>query len=646
MKVATEAEPDWPVLVFAGLVCVLLALAAFCTDHTGYIDELALYNPSYMLAQYGNLTYPVFAEFDRTIVIHPPVHVGAIGLFARSGFTWYYAEAMPTFLWFLVGIVAIVRGPFPATLKLGLLFSTAFLLHVSAPLGGLGFNVFGTRPEGHVQAAWVAGLILLESGRLENWRKSKLFAGAFALAWASGVHYYAAAACLGVAVYMIAAVRQLGWRKARPAAAAMAAGACLFGLPYVFAFLLPNRKSIAEAIATTQGGGGVSGSLGIHWSMYRRWSHASWIGTAVAWAMRPGVPLVVFTTAILGAIRRTRVLAFAALPLQAFILLFASHKHEEYFLHEVAIFGLALSMGAMAVGGKLAARIPKAGVRRAFVPVSAGVLCLYLAIGNRTLEAAKIALKPHMHEGDVARAASREMLGLGATVTSPIPLWYASGAAYWYNLPDVWPIRRPSDAVHLFECFDAAAAGEFRSADALGDRRQTISFQYAEGTLKLRGFYFGDTDEELQFVLLHPHPAAPLAGYAAVGDRLFRFDERSDGDREVISAVCPNLPHLAPDLWRERFPSAPSAMLYLPQPRPDGAFSVATVLTARGAPEPAGELGRSCRVLARVRGGLREVDKYALVDRMRRTDSPIQFDRSVTNVPGCPARLNGSAGLQ
>ncbi len=640
----TETECDWPVLVFAGFVLVLLVLAAFFTDHTGYVDELGLYNPAYMLARYGNLTYPAYGLFDTVIVIHPPVHVGAIGLFQRLGFTWYYGEAMPTFLWFLVGIVAAVRGPFASTVKLGLLFSTAFLLHVSAPLGGIGVNIFGTRPEGHVQAAWMAGLILPESGRLDGWRKSKLFAGGFALTWASAVHYYAVAACLGVAVYMIAAVRQLGWRKAGPALAALAAGACLFGLPYLFAFLLPYRKPIAESVRTTQGSGGVSGSLAIHWRMYQRWSHAGVVAPAVRWAMRPGVPLAVFTTAILGADRRTRVLAFAALPMQAFILLFASHKHGAYLVHEVAIFGLALAMGAMAVAGKLAARIPKAGARRALLTVSAGVLCLYLSIGNQTLRAAKVTLKPRLHEGDVARAASRELIGMGATVASPISLWYASGAAYWYYLPDVWPVRRPAEAAHLFECFDAAAASEFRSADAQGGQWQTMSFQYAEGTLKLRGFYFGDTDEELQFVLLHPHPAGPLTGYAAEGERLFRFDERADGDYEVISAVCPNLPHLAPDFWRERFPSAPSAMLYLPQPRSDGAFAVATVLAARAAAEPAGMLGRSCRVLTRVRGGLREVDRYALVDGMRRTDAAMEFYRSAADIPGCQTKLDRPAG--
>src|SRR5208283_3937470 len=58
-KIATQPEREWTVLVFAGVVCILLVLAAFAGDRTGYVDELGLYNPSYMMAHYGNLTYPI-----------------------------------------------------------------------------------------------------------------------------------------------------------------------------------------------------------------------------------------------------------------------------------------------------------------------------------------------------------------------------------------------------------------------------------------------------------------------------------------------------------------------------------------------------------------------------------------------------------
>jgi len=639
-----EAEREWPVFIFACLVAFLLVLAAYATDHIGYVDELGLYNPSYMFAHYGNLTYPVYGNFDSVIAIHPPVHVGAIGALARLGFTWYYAEATPAFLWFLLGIVLIVRGPFPAIMKLALLFSIAFLLHGSGPgADGFGFNIFGTRPEGHVQAAWLAGLLLLESGRLENWRKAKLFAGAFALAWGSGVHYYAVASCLGVVVYMIVAVWQLGWRKALPAVTALAAGACLFGIPYVFCFLLPNQRYIERAVSSSQGSGGILAAVGMHLSLYRTWARGSQVEPLMRLVLGTGVPLMVFSTAILGTIRCTRVLAWAALPMQAFIFFAASHKTSAYLIHEVALFGFALSMGALVVAGKLASHIPKTDVRKLFLPVSAGLLCLYLAIGNRTLAASRISLQPHLHEADVARAAARDILGYSAVVASDIALWYASGGAYWYRPPSAWPIRRPSDAVHFMECFDAVAACEFSSAVTGGAPWESISFLYGDGSLKLSGFYFGHSDPDLQFVLLHPHPAAPLAGYAARGERLFRFDQAAGGDREVISALCPDLPATVASNWQARWPSAPSAVLYLPQPRSDGATSVVTVLTSRAAPEPAGEIARSCREFSRIRGSLHEVDKYALVEQSRRTDLPMQFYRSDGDIPGCLLRPTGKS---
>ena len=140
-----------------------------------------------------------------------------------------------------------------------------------------------------------------------------------------------------------------------------------------------------------------------------------------------------------------------------------------------------------------------------------------------------------------------------------------------------------------------------------------------------------------------PHPAAPIAGYVAEGDRLFRFDQAADGDREVISALCPDLSGIAAANWRAHWGSAPSAVLYLPQPRQNGAITVETVLTSRGSPEPAGAIGRVCRAFSRIRGTLREVDKYALVEKLRRTDVPMRFYRSEADIPGCRVRLTGES---
>src|SRR5438105_1426241 len=110
------------VVAFACLIGLLVLAAACLTDRNGNVDELAMYNPAYMLAHFGRLcfgSYSYMKYFDAPVVIHPPVHVALIGWLSRMHLTWYYAELVPTLCFLFLGIVAIVRGIFPAPVKLG-----------------------------------------------------------------------------------------------------------------------------------------------------------------------------------------------------------------------------------------------------------------------------------------------------------------------------------------------------------------------------------------------------------------------------------------------------------------------------------------------------------------------------------------------
>src|SRR5204863_1551478 len=146
---------------------------------------------------------------------------------------------------------------------------------------------FGTRPEVHIQAAWLCGLALLESGRLEarNW---KLFAGAFFLTWASGVHYYAVASAVGLAVYLLVVLES---KNARRAQLAICAGAALFGIPYLLFYLLPYWSDIWRAIRATQGSGGMAVSIRTHFELYRAWAHSPFQDGLVRMGTSLGVPL-------------------------------------------------------------------------------------------------------------------------------------------------------------------------------------------------------------------------------------------------------------------------------------------------------------------------------------------------------------------
>ena len=630
-----EVKPSPPdrwsqpaVIVFACFVALLVVLLGFFTDRNGDVDELAMYNPAYMLTHYGKLTFPSYPYqeyFDDPVIVHPPVHVAFIGLLGRLGFTWYYAEATPAVLFYLLSIVVIVRSLFPSPVKLGLLFSIGFLMLLGENFG----LTFGTRPEGALQGAWFLGLLLLESGRLDKWNPARLFLGAFVLAWASGMHYYAGVAFTGIAVYLIWAVRSLGWTNAKAPIAAICAGGCLFGIPYAALYLLPSFKKILTAIQLVQGSGGIRASIGAHLRIYREWSQ---FGDFPALIRRPfalGIPFLVFSTAVLGFIPSTRGLALAALPLQLFVLVFASHKQPAYLLHEIAMFSAAVAVGTLVLADYLWRRIPSVRMQRMFVPFAAAFLFLYLATNNPVLQSAVVSAQPRVHEGDLARAATRAILGPHARVAGRYGAWYTSGAAYWWDVESSILVPWHYDPAKFFANFDAVADYAHMSGVTPDI---SISSSYAAGILKLRGFYFGENNEQLRLVLLSPHQVAQVVGYATRNGRLYRFEENPAGDYQVIAATCPRVPLLDSQNWKQRWPEAFSNELLLPNPTPEAQVLV-TVL-APHSPEPAGWIGRSCKEIAKINGSLQLADREALLDSLRRTDQPIQFPKSLDQMPG------------
>jgi hypothetical protein len=623
---------EWAVLLFACFTVAWVAILAYGVDRDGGPDEFSLYNPSYMVSHYGRATYPIFFRYDATI-IHPPLHAGTIGLLNFLGFTWYYAEATPVVLWFLLAVWVTVRGAFPAPVKMGLLFGIAFLMSVGPRVG---FLYFGTRPEGHVEAAWLAGLLLLEDARLKGWNSPRLFAGALALMWASSVHYYASAAIAGVAVYLVWCLKDVGWKAARPRVLALIAGAALFAVPYLAWYVLPHFREIVEWIRNQQGGGSVAVSIRSHFDLYAAWAKDAAVPRLVAWPMALGIPLMLISTALLFAVRTTRGIALAALPLQATIFLFASHKQGVYLIHEIAIFAAAVGVGVLVGAEWLTRRWLPARWCAVFPPVAAILLGLYLWPANSLAATGTISFKPRTHEAELARAAARRILGPHARVAGRMLPWYPSGGEDYYNVQmDLnWVPEIRVDPLSLFENFDAVAEHENFSDDTQASQRVTISSAYADGVLRLRGFYFGATDPDLQFVLLSAHPVFAVQGYAMLGGRLQRFEQHPDGDYELIAAACPSLPETPYERWNSRWPGTASAVLYLPGPRPDGATNIVTILTPRNRQQASADISRSCRELFRARGSVTAADADALIRELRSEDTTIRFARNVEDVPG------------
>ena len=548
------------------------------------------------------------------------MHLAWIGLLWRAGFSIYYAEATPTVLLFLLLLAIIVRGTFPTVVKLGWLFSIGFL----ATTGERLTLCFGLRPEGEVHAAWFCGLLLLESGRLANWERFRLLAGAFFLTWASGVHYYAGAAFLGVAVYVVWAMRSLGWNQAKPRVAALCAGVCLFGLPYAALYLVPHFKEIYSIIRVNQGAGGVGLSIGRHLAMYRQWSQVTDYPASIRQAMALGIPLMVFSTAILTAVRSTRGIALAALPLQLALFLFALHKMPFYLVHESVLFVAAVSIGLLASIDYLLRRW-RPVLARGFAAVAAIVLAIYLVTASPMLANARVPFQARVHEVEVARAAGRRILGAHARVGGRWMGWYSTGAEHWYDIEH--------DLLNQFLLYDLPTY--VRNLDALADCTEPsepdrIAAWYVDGTLKLGGFYFGQSNEQLRYLLLMPRPAGPLAGYAMGNGKLFRFQESDAGSHEVLSAVCP----AAVGIWYEPWNGIFSTGFILPGNTGEPSRRLVTVLAPRSFLTPAGPVGRSCREVSRVRGTLLLEDWKELVAWSRQDDPRMHFYHNLDEMPG------------
>ena len=135
--------------------------------------------------------------------------------------------------------------------------------------------------------------------------------------------------------------------------------------------------------------------------------------------MALGIPLLVFSTAILAAIRSTRGAALAALPLQLGIFLLVWRKMPYYIVHECVFFASAIAIGLLVASHYLLARWASK-FERAFAPLA--VLCCpsVLVKGSPMLADARLTLSPKVHEMELAHAAGERMLGIPRADRRPV----------------------------------------------------------------------------------------------------------------------------------------------------------------------------------------------------------------------------------
>ena len=590
-----------------------------------------MFNPSYVDLHYGKVTYPIYGYFEG-MVVHPPLQYKIIGTLMRWGFSYYYAEGTPTLLMSLVAVVLIILGPFRAPVKIGLLCGLASVIAV---FGNSNTELFGMRPEGHLNAVWMAGLIALESGRLLKWNLKWLGAGAFLVSYASGLHYYAAPAILGIVVYMAWVVIQVGWRGSMKPLIALAGGALAFVIPYFLLFVIPEWRDMVAYLGSYPHLG-MREILASHFAEYEALAHRGAGGIWLRFPLTAKIPLMLLSVPILAAVPATRGVALASIPLQGFILLFASHKHEYYFVHEISIYSMALAAGAAVLADRLLRLPRREWIGRAAMTLGAAILGAGLIHAKWSGEHSALLPVPRVQEAEVARAAGKAMLGADGRIGSQMWSWYASGGAHWYNVS--WdllgqPLPAKFDVAGYASGFDAIAESGYSSNVTSNGRNETLSSWYASGVLHLRGFFFAEMNTELSYVLLRGEPWPQISGFAVKGDQMYKFQEHRDGDYRLVSMVCP-----VSATQPYRFGSF-SELMFLANRGAPPVRAVVTALEGKLSPELIAMTRRDCTVFGEFAGFLVPVNRKEMVEKMRREDEPMHFYRHFTDVPIRPKEV-------
>jgi len=617
------------VLPMALAVVLFVILSAYFADRIGGSDELGLYNPTYMDVHYGKMTYPIYGFYD-SMPVHPPIHYKAIAAFMRAGLTLYYAQATPTALWLLLCIGLVVSSRLSSSVKIGFLFgicmSYAFLFETGAEL-------FGMRPEGELGAAWLAGLLALETGRQNEWNLPRIFLGALLLTYAASLHFYAAIAVLGAVVYGACAVVELKWPRAKRVIKIIAVGCVLYGLADLILWVIPQRADILYMLRSVGTNPGIAAIVREHMALYHYWASLS-MGTP--WLRLPftiGLPVVLISTPLLLAMRGTRILSLAALPIQLFLLLFASHKHGYYFIHEIALYGAAVVAAALTALNLAVRKLPSAFARNAIGFAAIGFLLFSLWGLSQFPKGLNLAAQPRVHGQEVARAAAREILGPNARVASRLTTWYASGAADLYDPSRtlLWPSKvTPEGAASYLSRFDAIAeAGHMSNSTSNSDHKALLSW-YVDGTLQLRGFFFAEADNSLSYLLLRVGSSKPLRGYGLKNGQLYSFTESAGGDHEFVAIVG------ASDTVARCLPQRVlfKNIMLLPAAGAGQSQSLLTAVIQANGAQPEGAIPPDCRVVDKVRLAITVADKDALVAKLRTEDRPIRFHQSGVPAPG------------
>jgi len=652
------SQPERPYLriLFAASAVILTAatiLYLAFQDRELTFDEAGLQNPPYMLLNYARMTYPIHGHFDD-MVVHPPTHYAAIALFQWLGLSLFHAAAAEDVLFFVLAALLLVTARMPYAGKFGLLFGTYLAVVIWTSTQTM-------RPDVTLALAWIAGLIGLESGRLNDWDPKRLFIGSGLLAYAAALHYTGGFCWLGILVYTVWAWRSLERNAALRRIAMMAGGLALVGIPYLLMFLVPYHHQILEMVSQTQGEGGIGTALHHHVDAYRQWANLS----AGRFAMQPlvqtlltplwwsRIPAAFIGPVVLAAFRSTRGLAVAALPQLLFMALGARHKDwrfSGYFAPEMIIYFAAILSSLLAALFYLTRKISARSGSLALTLAGLGMLAGFSLHDKPTISGNRVRFSRDLNDLELSRAAGREIAGPDAFIGSTsLGVWYTGGGTHFYLVsPEIQYgpslIARPREFAARF---DGLVIDQLESWVTWNKERANLTSLYLAGDLRLKGFWLGDkrasAENDLSW-MMYAAADKPVRGFAYDSGHVYRFDQAAEGNSVFFCAVCTSAELRNHGQFRSfgtlYFPSATNDD---PRAGGDSTPLIRMLLVSKEQFQrdvvPA---AAHCKVRDQIAGNVTEVDPAVLLAQSRASDHTIRFYRSFATALAGTHRLNSA----
>jgi hypothetical protein len=546
-----------------------LTTYAFCVlwfiDREPSFDEQALYNPIRQFLDTGHMRYPIYptTNSENGMFVHPPTHYLIVAV--TMWITRLPVEAaaiLPVVAILAVGAFAVATARFSIAAKFAFFVGLASIVIWSDP--------FLIRPDVAVAAAWLAGLVTIESGRVSGWSVWRLGVGAGLLALASALHYPASPTVIGVAVYVVWAIRELGWCQARSRVAVLAGGGVLVLAPYALLFVIPFIHDIVRfSQLESPGVHGILGPFMHHRSVYhqiydtevafyRNAFGSSPGGALLHWLSAPftrwGIPLPFVTTAVFFARRETRGLALASIPYLFFLLFVARWTgppgFRGYFIEEFTLFFASAAYVWALAAIWAAKRITPQHSPAAAATAGASAFVTLLLLAHPTIDGyGTRTAHPRHDDMEVARAATGTLLPPNASLASTqANLFFTSGARTWHPM---WrDVLKEPDLSRLnvdayLRGFTGVAESELATWESYNKQRQNVSTWLIDGRLHLWRFYFGARRAgrsltEIRYVLLSP-TKRPLEGSAYDGTHVYRFTPQASGEWTFAAYECPVL---------------------------------------------------------------------------------------------------------